>query len=179
VETAEILNKLKLAAPGSVLEKSRFGRSDRLSVWVEARALPEIAAFLKNDPDIKLDWVENLSGIQLDDAIVLTYFLRTSSLGHEQTLILRVSLALAAPAKEVEAPSVARTWAMAAHFEAEIQELFGVRFVGAQDRPAHGPGIRLPMEWNGFPLRKSYVFPTQFLGISHVRRPQKGPEGNA
>lgn len=179
METVEILNKLKLAAPGSVLEKSRFGRSDRLSVWVESRALPRVAEVLKNDPEIMLDWVENLSGTQFDDTIVLTYFLRSSFPSHGKTLIFRASLALESPAKEVRAPTVSGTWAMAAHFEAEIQELFGVRFVDDQGRPAHSAGIRLPRNWNGFPLRKSYVFPSQFLGISHVRRPQKGPEGNA
>ena len=28
---------------------------------------------------------------------------------------------------------------------------------------------RLPKGWNGYPLRKSYVFPTEFLGIPHSR----------
>jgi NADH-quinone oxidoreductase subunit C len=180
VEATEILNKLKQAAPGSVLEKSRFGRSELLSVWVEARTLPEIASFLKNEPDVKLDWLENLSGIQLDGAIVLTYFLRSSQQtpSRDPGLILRVSLEPSGPAKEVEVPSVTRSWAMAAPFEAEIQELFGVRFLDADGRPAHEAGIRLPRDWNGYPLRKSYVFPTRFLGIPHARR-NRAPEGNA
>jgi Ni,Fe-hydrogenase III component G len=185
VETAEIINRLKLASPGCVLEKGRFGRSDRTAVWVEARALPEIARFLKNEVGIRFDWLENLSAIQMDGAIALTYFLRVSDFVSESdpaarggALILRVSVELEGPAKEVDVPSVARTWAMAAPFEAEIQELFGVRFMDADGRPAHAPGIRLPRGWNGFPLRKTYVFPTRFLGITHVRR-SHFPEGNA
>lgn len=176
MDTGEILNKLKTAAPGSVLEKKRFGRSDQTSVWVEARALPEIAAFLKSDPRISLDWLENFSAIQMDEAIVLTYFLRSSA--HDHNLIVRASVEPPSPSKEVEAPSVARTWAMATPFEAEIQELFGVRFVDPQGQPAYPGEHRLPKGWNGFPLRKSYVFPTRFLGIIHARRvPNR--EGNA
>jgi NADH:ubiquinone oxidoreductase subunit C len=142
--------------------------------------LPEAAAFLKSDPGTRLEWLENLSGVQLEGAIVMTYFLRPSTVSPSdaQPLILRVSARLASPAKEVDVPSVAGVWAMAAPFEAEIQELFGVRFLGADGRPAHEAGIRLPRDWNGFPLRKNYVFPTQFLGIAHARRP-RGPEGNA
>lgn len=176
METGEILNKLKIAAPGSVLEKGRFGRSAQMSLWVETRALPEIASFLKNDPDIALDWLENLSAIQMDEAIVLTYFLRSSTRGH--TLILRGSLEPASPSKEVKLPSLAGCWTMAAPFESEIQELFGVRFMDARGAPIYEVGNRLPKGWNGFPMRKNYVFPTEFLGVPHSRRATM-TEGNA
>jgi Ni,Fe-hydrogenase III component G len=176
VDTGEILSKLKTAVPGSVLEKSRFGRSAFLSLWVETRALPEIAAALKGKQDIKLDWLENLSAIQMEKAIVVTYFLRSSS--NDNTLILRCSVEPANPAKEVELPSVVSSWAMAAPFEAEIQEFFGVRFVDSKGELVHtGPG-KMPKGWNGFPLRKNYVFPMEYLGIAHARRPT-APEGNA
>lgn len=169
METGEIFNKLKAAAPGSVLEKGRFGRSAHLSVWVETRSLPEVASFLKNDPEIALDWLENLSAIQMDEAIVVTYFVRSSVHGH--SLILRGSLEPAGPSKEVDLPSVARSWAMAAPFEAEIQELFGVCFLDAQGAKVYEGGGRLPKNWHGYPMRKSYVFPSGFLGVSHTRRP--------
>ena len=182
MDTGEIHSKLKKAIPGSVLEKSRFGRSAQLSLWVESRSLPDIAAFLVADADIALDWLENLSAIQMDDAVVLTYFLRRSS-GAEgpagtSTLILRASIELKGAAKEVTFQSVAKTWAMAAPFEAEIQEMFGVRFLDPRGEPAYqGPG-KLPAGWTGFPLRKSYVFPSEFLGIQHARVPM-APEGEA
>lgn len=176
MDTGEILNKLKAAAPGSVLEKNRFGRSAQASIWVEARALPEVATYLKNDAQIVLDWLENLSAIQMDEAIVLTYFLRSSTQGH--SLIVRASVEPSSPSKEADVPSVSRSWAMATPFEIEIQELFGIRFVDSQGQPAYSGDLRLPRGWNGFPLRKSYVFPTRFLGIAHSRR-VPGKEGNA
>lgn len=182
MDTGEIQNKLKKALPGSVLEKSRFGRSAQLSLWVESRSLPEVAKFLCADPEIGLEWLENLSAIQMDDAIVLTYFLRTASASggtrEESTLILRASVEPKGVTKDVAFPSVAQTWAMASPFEAEIQEMFGVRFLDLSDKPAYpGPG-KLPSGWNGFPLRKTYVFPSEFLGIQHARVPV-APEGEA
>jgi NADH-quinone oxidoreductase subunit C len=176
VETGAILNKLKAAVPGSVLEKSRFGRSESLSLWVESQTMPEVASFLKSQPEIRMDWLENLSAIQMDKAIVVTYFLR--SFEGEGTLIVRASVEPPGAAREVELPSVARTWEMAAPFEKEIQDLFGVIFTGQDGKRVYPGTDRLPMGWNGFPLRKSYVFPSEFLGISHVRR-RTSPEGNA
>jgi NADH:ubiquinone oxidoreductase subunit C len=154
VETAEILNKLKQAAPGSVLEKSRFGRSAHTCLWIEA--------------GIGLDWLENLSAMQMDEALVVTYFLRSTT-SSKQFLILRVSIVPASASREVELPSVAGVWAPATPFEVEIQELFGIRFLNADGKQSHASSQRLPKNWNGFPLRKSYVFPSSFLGISHSR----------
>jgi NADH:ubiquinone oxidoreductase subunit C len=168
VEPVEILKKLKQVAPGSVLEKAPFGRSSTTSLWVEARLLADLASKLKADPGTALDWLENLSAIQMDEALVVTYFLRSTT--QKSTLILRVSLVPQSASREVELPSVAQIWSMATPFEIEIQELFGIRFLDSAAQPAHAVSQRLPKDWNGYPLRKGYVFPTQFLGIPHSRR---------
>lgn len=176
MDTGEIQNKLNSAVPSSVLEKVRFGRSDHLSLWVEGRSLPKIAAYLKSQAKVEYDWLENLSAIQMDKAIVLTYFLRSTTQAHR--LILRVSVEPSGPAREADLPSVADAWAMATPFENEIQELFGVRFLSAAGEPVYREPNKLAPGWNGFPLRKTYVFPTGYLGISHSRK-NVAPEGNA
>ncbi len=176
MDTGEILSKLKTAVPGSVLEKRRFGRSAHLSIWVEGKSLAKVAAYLKAEPAFELDWLENLSAIQLAGAIVLTYFVRSST--KDVSLILRASVMPSSDSKEVDLPSVAGVWKMVEPQETEIQELFGVRFKNAQGEAVYVPPLRLPKGWTGFPLRKSYVFPTEFVGIAHTTR-SRGPAGNA
>ncbi|MCM2278023.1 MAG: NADH-quinone oxidoreductase subunit C [Oligoflexia bacterium] len=166
MELAAIITKLNKAAPGAVLQKARFGRGGAQAIWIEARALPAVAATLRNDPDLKLDWLENLSVAQLEDALVITYFLRS----RETPLcaILRATVTLnenESPAELPEVPSVREIWPMARSMERESSELFGIRFGGE----LAAAGI-LPKGWRGFPLRKSYVFPQEVFGIAHSRQ---------
>lgn len=169
MDTGTLASKLNQAFPGAVLQKSRFGRSEVLAIWVEMSAIAKIAAFLRSDVEARLDFLENLSVAQFDEAIVLSYFLSSTTGGMK--LILRGSLVPRSPEAPVSAPSVCGTWPMAAAFELEGEELFGIRFEG---RPELRP--RLPGGWNGFPLRKGYVFPQEFLGIAHSR-PDSPKEG--
>lgn len=162
MDIGTLASKLNQAFPGAVLQKSRFGRSETLAVWVEMSAIARIAAFLKSDVDARLDFLENLSVAQFDDALVLTYFLSSTACGSK--LILRGSIVPKTPEAAVSAPSVSDTWPMAAALEQEGEELFGVRFEGRPDL-----GSRLPADWKGFPLRKTYVFPQEYLGILHSR----------
>jgi NADH:ubiquinone oxidoreductase subunit C len=163
VEANGLLPKLQAGMPGAVLETGRFGRGGEPVAWAELKKLAKLAKYLREE--LGLDWLENLSVAQLDDALVLTYFLR-STVSREE-LILRVSLVPADARTEVEAPSLAETWPQAGPMEQEASELFGVRFEGAED--ATVTSRRLPKGWNGYPLRKSYVFPREVDGIAHAR----------
>ncbi len=167
METAEILSRLKKAEIPGVLERSRFGRSESVSAWIESKSIAQVAEFLRSDPEIALDWLENLSAMQVDEALVLTYFLR--SVAKKHSLILRASIVPPSASGEAEIPSVARIWAMAEPIEAEIGELFGVRFTRSPGWARKASGRLLPEGWVGFPLRKNYVFPKEFGEVKHAR----------
>ena len=169
MDIAELINKINHAVPGAVLEKTRFGRTSRTAVWIEARALPEVAAFLHSGGGPALDWLENLSVMQMDETLVATYFLRSSQ-KPDRELIVRVSVAIPGLNRDVVFPSVSSTWPMARAFEVEAGELFGIRFNDRQGARTHQPYQLLPEGWTGFPLRKTYMFPTEFLGIAHSRK---------
>lgn len=149
MDTNEILSKINEVAGGMVLEKARFGRSGLLSVWLEARAIVPVAKALKADPRLGLDWLENLSVAQVGQALIVSYLVRSTTT--DAIVMLRCSLELT-PGNEkswIDLPSVRSIWPMSEPFEAEVSELFGIRF-----------GTRhsnlLPDGWQGFPLRKSY-----------------------
>lgn len=170
MEIGDVISKINHAVPGAYLHKNRFGRSNQVSIWIDLRKIREVASFLRNDLDLLLDCFENLSVAQVDDSLVLTYFVRSSTnLGIR--LILRGSIPLDRGADDtgwVEALSIADIWPSAIVGENEYRELFGIRFEGNLIAAQKSPSL-LPEGWNGFPLRKDYIFPNQVFGIDHSR----------
>jgi NADH:ubiquinone oxidoreductase subunit C len=130
---------------------------------VELRKLGKVAGYLREA--LGFDWLENLSVAQVDDALVLTYFLRAGAT--REQLILKATVVPADARAEAEAPSVSALWPPAALMEQEAGELFGIRFQGAAEGGVRAR--RLPEGWSGFPLRKGYEFPREVDGIAHAR----------
>jgi NADH:ubiquinone oxidoreductase subunit C len=164
VDTKELTRKLKSGAPeGSVLDVQPFGRSGKPVVWGELKSIVGLAKHLRDEPAFSFDWLENLSAMEMQNSLVLSYFLRSSGSG--SFLVLRTSVVLESSEAEVEADSVCSIWPMAARMEREITDLFGIRFKGS---PMKAREV-LPGDWVGFPLRKSYLYPTEFQSIPHMR----------
>ena len=140
---------LPSALESAILERVRFGRSDNTSFWVQGTRLRELCEYVKKRGE--MDWLENLSCAQVDQSLLLTYFLR-SSITHE-TLILRVSLELPSDYQAfVDMDSVEQIWESARTFEEENSLLFGVRFGGSKKATAPFEPSR-----DGFPLRKDFI----------------------
>jgi NADH:ubiquinone oxidoreductase subunit C len=165
VEMNEKFSAIFNQIPGSLLEKARFGRSESLAYWINSSHLFECTKRLRSDAG--MSWLENLSCIQVDQNLVMTYFIRSSiAEAHQETTILRVSFDLppANPHEQsdgqelVSAPSVSEVWPIAEEFENEIAKLFGVHFK-RQDGRAEKQSAQAEESWNGFPLRKDFVFP--------------------
>jgi len=137
------------------------------------KSIIKIAKMLKEEPGALFDSLENLSMFEVEGAFVLSYFVRSNSTG--KTLILRGSVLPEGQDDEVETLSVQSIWPMVEMYEREISDLFGVVFKGAPVSKR----VLLPEDWDGYPLRKSYVFPSQFLGILHMRPVgQTDPDGS-
>ena len=79
MEMGALLSKLNNLIPGAVLEKAQFGRSDQTTLWVETRAILKIAEYLKQAPEAAFDWLENLSVLQIDETLVITYALEVQA----------------------------------------------------------------------------------------------------
>jgi NADH-quinone oxidoreductase subunit C len=153
VDTGALLSKIDEILGEKVLEKGRFGRSQSRALWVESKSLGEVAQKIKENEEMKLDWLENLSAIQMDESLVLSYFIGSRTTDH--FIIIRSSLVPENPSAEVSAPSVVKSWPMAGAFEAEISSLFGISFEGSGQ--IKSTSKRDGRSWEGFPLRKSYA----------------------
>lgn|GEM_PF-637477 len=172
METNELIQKLEDAAPGGVLEARPFGRDGaELSLWVEMGAILKIAHALKSDPAFSFDYVENFAVMEMEAALVFTYWIRSSSTG--LPLMIRGSVELPRGNKAddlIEVASVSSAWPSVVPQEMELGELFGIKFIGLDPR-AHGlVSSRLAGTAVGFPLRKGFVFPTEINGQPHMRR---------
>ncbi len=162
-----LVSRLNKIIPGGVLETRRFGRSENTSIWIEAQAVQKIAMALKMDTEMKLDWLENLSVVEFEKVFIVTYFLRSLITRH--SLVIRASAVPVSPGSEFLFPSVRNIWPMGLPMEEEAEEMFGIVFSLNNETQFQVKVNRLPENWKGFPLRKDYVFPSQFEDITHSR----------
>jgi len=144
------------AAIGAVAGKGRDA-----SVTVPAEQLPEVARFLKTDPELFFDCLSNLSGVDYpkENAIQVVYHLH--SYRHRHWIVLKVN----AHRDDPRVPTVCDVWRHAEWQEREVFDLLGVDFTGHPDMRR----LLMPEDWPGHPLRKDFVEPEEYHGIATSR----------
>ncbi len=118
-----------------------------------AEKLHEVAKQLKENPQTKMDYLFNLTGVDRKDGFHVVYHLTSSALHH--IVVLRVILADKA---NPVAATVSDLWNAAEYYEREVFDLFGIKFENHPDLRR----LFLDDEWVGYPLRKDYKDPFIF-----------------
>ena len=131
------------------------------SCVVGCERIVEVCRFLKLEPGIELDHLEDLTAIDWPKRNVIEVVYHLFSYRYRHALVLKVEADRAAP----RVPSVEGVWKVANWFEREVFDLFGVEFVGHPDLRR----ILMPDDWVGHPLRKDYEEAGGYHGISNVR----------
>lgn len=128
---------------------------------VEGDAIVEICTYLRDGDDIRCNVLTNQSGVDYksEGYIEVVYHLYSYAYRHYAILKVRT------PRDEAVVPTVETVWKAANWLEREIYDLLGVRFTGHSDLRR----IMLPEDWVGHPLRKDFVEPTEYHGISTTR----------
>jgi NADH-quinone oxidoreductase subunit C len=126
---------------------------------VEPAALVEICQYLKSDPETAFDCLSNESGVDYKDRIEVVYHL--FSYQHRHQIVLKVKL----PREGATVAALESVWNSANWMEREIYDLLGVNFEGHSDLRR----LLMPEDWIGHPLRKDFVEPQEYHGISTVR----------
>lgn len=144
-------------------------------VVVEAGDLPDVCRFLRDDPRLQFDLLNCISGVdylETEKAKVakagfephLEVVYHFSSFVKKHRFVVKVLLPRWKDNKEgelPEVPSITHLWPAADWHEREAYDMVGVRFTGH-------PALRrilLSEDWEGYPLRKDYVFPLEYHGI--------------
>lgn len=132
-------------------------------VWVvvDATILPEVARYLRDDPELAFDCLSSQTAVDVpaEEKIQVVYHL--FSYPHRHALVLKVETPRAAPSVS----TLEAVWPAANWLERETFDLFGVDFTGHSDLRR----IMLPEDWVGHPLRKDYVEQEHYHGISTRR----------
>jgi len=120
---------------------------------VEARNLARVCKFLKESPELQLDYVSNVTAVDYPpERIQMVYHLYSMAKKHGP-VALNVNL----PRDNPVVASLTPLYRGAEFQEREVFDLFGVTFEGH-------PDLRRILMWEGFnghPLRKDYVVEDQ------------------
>jgi NADH-quinone oxidoreductase subunit C len=157
MEALNIYDLIKERFPGKVLEISDR-KPDPFAV-VEPAVIVEIGGFLHDDADLAMDCLSNETGVDYKDRIEVVYHLFSYKYRH--SCVLKVKL----PRENPSIATVEEIWRAANWMEREIFDLLGVTFTGHSDMRR----ILMPEDWPGYPLRKDFVEPLEYHGISTVR----------
>jgi NADH-quinone oxidoreductase subunit C len=128
---------------------------------VQAQALVDVCRFLKTEPGLEIDFLEDETAVDWPKKNVIEVVYHLLSYKHRHGIVLKVEADRAAPS----VPTVEGVWKTANWFEREIFDLFGVDFPGHPDLRR----IMLPDDWVGHPLRKDYQEAGGWHGMSNVR----------
>jgi NADH-quinone oxidoreductase subunit C len=154
-----IYERLKACCGAGVRECVADARDPWIVVGPEV--LVDVCRVLHDEPELAFDALSNLSGVdyKADGAIEIVYHLY--SYPHRHTLVLKVRT----PRDRAVVPSVERMWKAANWHEREVYDLLGVTFTGHPDLRR----LLMPEDWVGYPLRKDFVEPEEYHGISTRR----------
>jgi len=158
----EIVEKVK-ASLTDAIQGTALPQGDAV-IFVAPDCLQKVAAFLKDDPSLKFDYLSDVSGVDYlneereprFEAVYLLY-----SIDHQHSIRVRVGIDEDNPS----VPTVSELWKGALYPEQELFDMFGIHIEG------HPKNERLimPKEWTGHPLRKDYPLTTETVTFSHNR----------
>jgi len=136
-------------------------RRDNFCASVTPAAIADVCRLTKDDPELAFDCLSNLSGVDYPKRGVIEIVYNLYSYRHRHLFALKVG----APRDNPVVPTVSAVWAHADWQEREAFDLLGVTFTGHPDLRR----ILMPEDWPGHPLRKDFVEPEEYHGISTSR----------
>jgi NADH-quinone oxidoreductase subunit C len=131
------------------------------SALVPPDRIAEVARFCKTDPELFFDCLSNLSGVDYPKRGAIQVVYHLYSYRHRHGFVLKVD----AVRDDPQVVSVAGVWSHAEWQEREAYDLLGVVFQGHPDLRR----LLMPEDWPGHPLRKDFVEPQEYHGISTSR----------
>ena len=158
----EIVEKIK-AGLADAIQDTSLPHGDAVII-VAPVSLPTVAEFLKNDSELKFDYLSDIRGVdylleEREPRFEAVYQLY--SIDHQHSLRVRVGIDEDNPS----VPTVSNLWKGALYPEQELFDMFGIKIEGHPKMER----LIMPNDWEGFPLRKDYPLTTETVAFSHNR----------
>ncbi len=128
---------------------------------IPAGRLVEVVRALRDHPDLRFDFLENLTAVDWPKTSTLELVYHLYSFVHRHGFVVKVDL----PRAEPSVPSLTGLYRVADWLEREQYDLMGVQFTGHPDLRR----IMMPDDWVGHPLRKDWVQPPEYRGMRTSR----------
>jgi NADH-quinone oxidoreductase subunit C len=163
MEPLEIVDRLKEKFLSEVVNVRQF--RDQVFVSVKREKIIDICRYLHDDPDISMDYLADLCGVDYPDnrqRFEVVYNLYSLKFGHR--LILKALL----QEDDLTIESVVPIWKGANWHEREACDMYGIVFSGHPDLRR----ILMPEDWEGYPLRKDYPLKSdevEYRGFEEIR----------
>ena len=152
----EIKSAIEAAVPEAAVE---IAPNPNPALPHSLRIAPEcalaVAKFLRDDAELKLDYLSNVTGVDWPESLEAVYHLYSVEKKHGPVVIRMHTVNRT---DQVELPSLTPVWRSAEFQEREIFDLYGIVFTGH-------PDLRRLLMWEGFkdhPMRRDYVEPDDF-----------------
>ncbi|MDH4161768.1 MAG: NADH-quinone oxidoreductase subunit C [Nitrospirota bacterium] len=155
----EKLQNLISAKLGASVRSMEAMKNNDLMVVLDLKDFIASLGTLKNDPALGFSTLMNHLGVDYGDRMAVIYNLYSQV--HRAKITVRVFL----DRKQPEIPSLERAFPGIGWYERETFDLLGIRFTGHSNMKR----LLLPEDWEGYPLRKDYVYPTSYNGIETAR----------
>ena len=158
----EVIEKIK-SVVGDDIQNGQVHQGDAV-VFVAPDALHNVANTLKEDADLRFEYLSDIFGVDYLDQDREPRFeavYELHSFEHNHSVRIRVGLEEENPS----VPTVSDLWKGALYPERELFDMFGF------DIPGH-PDLRriiMPDEWEGHPLRRDYPLTIEDVAFSHNR----------
>ena len=124
---------------------------------VKAASWVEVATFLRDDPTLAFDFLQNLTAVDWIKQDLMQTVYHFYSYTHRHSFVVKIDV----PRADSVIPSVVSLWPTANWLEREQYDLLGVRYSGHPDLRR----LLLPDDWVGHPMRKDYTEAAQYRGM--------------
>ena len=155
----EIFDRLHGYFVEAVCDYTEGGGTKDAFCRVKPQSITEVAAFCCDDPELRLDSLMCLTGV--DNKEVLTTVYHLFSYPKRHGFVLKVDV----PRDNPVCPTVASVWSAANWQERESWDLVGIQYEGHPDLRR----ILMPDDWEGHPLRKDYREKDVYRGMPTTR----------